>query len=82
MCYQKRHIHQLSSVVIAAFLIGIAPLYLLNRLFETASPWFLGLFALGMAAADIGFSEKPRLIAIKKSLPWGRLPLHLLVLLF
>jgi peptidoglycan/LPS O-acetylase OafA/YrhL len=63
----------LTSVVIAAFLIGLAPLYLLNRLFETASPWFLGLFALGMAAADIGFSQKPKLIAIRDSLPWGRL---------
>ncbi|BAZ20557.1 acyltransferase 3 [Kalymmatonema gypsitolerans NIES-4073] len=63
----------LTSVVIAAFLIGIAPLYLLNGLFETASPWFLGLFALGMAAADIGFSEKPNLIAMRKSLPWRAL---------
>jgi peptidoglycan/LPS O-acetylase OafA/YrhL len=61
----------LTSVVIAGFLIGIAPLYLLNGLFESASPWFLGLFTLGMAAADIGLSEKPKLIAIKNSLPWG-----------
>ena len=61
----------LTSVVIAGFLIGIAPLYLLNGLFESASPWFLGLFTLGMAAADIGLSEKPKLIAIRNSLPWG-----------
>ncbi|MGI2907964.1 acyltransferase family protein [Tolypothrix sp. VBCCA 56010] len=61
----------LTSVVIAAFLIGIAPLYLFNGLFETASPWFLGLFALGMAAADIGLSQKSKLIAIRNSLPWG-----------
>ncbi|MBW4611085.1 MAG: acyltransferase [Hassallia sp. WJT32-NPBG1] len=61
----------LTSVVIVAFLIGIAPLYLFNGLFETASPWFLGLFALGMAAADIGLSQKPKLIAIRNSVPWG-----------
>lgn len=61
----------LTKLVIAAFLIGIAPLYLLNGLFESASPWFLGLFALGMAAADIGFSQKPKLIAIRNNLPWG-----------
>ena len=60
----------LISVVIVGFLIGIAPLYLLNGLFASASPWFIGLFALGMAAADIGFSQKPKLIAIKNSLPW------------
>ncbi|MGI8500502.1 MAG: acyltransferase family protein [Hassallia sp.] len=63
----------LTSVVIAAFLIGIAPLYLFNGLFETASPWFLGLFALGMAAADIGLSQKSKLIAIRNSLPWNLL---------
>ncbi|MBW4668765.1 MAG: acyltransferase [Cyanomargarita calcarea GSE-NOS-MK-12-04C] len=61
----------LAPTVVTAFLIGIAPLYLLNGLFETASPWFLGLFALGMASADIGFSQKPKLMAMKKSLPWG-----------
>ncbi len=63
----------LTWAVITAFLIGIAPLYLLNKLFEQASPWFLGIFALGSAAADIGFSQKPKLIAIRKSLPWGAL---------
>lgn len=61
----------LTKLVIAAFLIGIAPLYLLNGLFESANPWFLGLFALGMAAADIGLSQKPKLIAMRNSLPWG-----------
>ncbi|MGH8000772.1 MAG: acyltransferase family protein [Brasilonema sp.] len=61
----------LLSVVIIAFLIGIIPIYLLNGLFESASPWFLGIFALGMAAADIGFSQNPKLIAIRNSLPWG-----------
>ncbi|MBW4477314.1 MAG: acyltransferase [Tolypothrix brevis GSE-NOS-MK-07-07A] len=60
----------LISVVIVGFLIGIAPLYLLNGLFTAGSPWFIGLFALGMAAADIGFSQKPKLIAIKNSYPW------------
>ncbi len=36
-----------------------------------SSSWFLGLFALGMAAAEIGFSQKPKFIALKNSLPWG-----------
>lgn len=60
----------LISVVIVGFLIGIVPLYLLNGLFASPSPWFIGLFALGMAAADMGFSQKPKLIALKNSLPW------------
>lgn len=72
----------LTVVVIAAFLIAIAPLYLFNRLFESASPWFLGLFALGMAAADIGFSQKPKLIAMRNSLPWGVLAIIFTIVAF
>ncbi|AFZ23106.1 putative acyltransferase [Cylindrospermum stagnale PCC 7417] len=63
----------LLSVVIIAFVIGITPIYLLNGLFESANPWLLGIFCLGMAAADIGFSQKPKLVAMRNSLPWGRL---------
>jgi peptidoglycan/LPS O-acetylase OafA/YrhL len=59
------------SVVIIAFAIGITPIYLLNGLFEQAGPWLLGVFCLGMAAADIGFSQQPKLVAMRNSLPWG-----------
>ncbi|MEH1921132.1 acyltransferase family protein [Nostoc sp.] len=58
-------------VVIVAFGIGITPIYLFNGLFESANPWLLGIFCLGMGAADIGFSRKPQLVAIRNSLPWG-----------
>ncbi len=61
----------LFSAIISAFLIALVPFYLLNGFLEPAHPWFLGLFALGMAAADIGFSQKPHLTAMRKSLPWG-----------
>ncbi|QDL10653.1 acyltransferase [Brasilonema octagenarum UFV-E1] len=70
----------LFSAVISAFLISVAPLYLLNGFLEAAHPWFLGLFALGMAAADIIFSEKPKLIAIRNSLPWNVLAIVFIVL--
>jgi peptidoglycan/LPS O-acetylase OafA/YrhL len=63
----------LVSVTAISFLIGIAPLYLLHGLFATSHPWFLGLFTLGMVAADIGFSEKLNLVAIRQSIPWSLL---------
>jgi peptidoglycan/LPS O-acetylase OafA/YrhL len=63
----------LLRAVIAAFIIGLAPLYLFNRAIESASPWFFGLFALGMAAAEISFSQKPRFIKLRNKLPWGSL---------
>lgn len=63
----------LLMLIIIAFVIGLTPLYLLNGFIEQANPWLLGIFCLGMAAADIGFSQKPRLVTIRKSLPWGQL---------
>jgi peptidoglycan/LPS O-acetylase OafA/YrhL len=61
----------LLNLVIIAFAIGLTPLYLFNGSLEQADPWLLGIFSLGMVAADIGFSQKPKLIAIRNTLPWG-----------
>jgi len=72
----------LLSVVIAAFVIGIAPFYLVNGFSMSCSSWFLGLFTLGMAAADIGFSQKPQLIAIRNSLRWDLLAIFFTVIAF
>ncbi|MCX7596354.1 MAG: acyltransferase [Fischerella sp.] len=72
----------LLSVVISACLMGLIPLYLLKGLFESASPWFLGVFAMGMAAAEIGFSQKPKLITFRNSLPWDKLAIAFTVVAF
>jgi peptidoglycan/LPS O-acetylase OafA/YrhL len=61
----------LRSVVITAFIVGILPFYILHDFSMASSSWFLGLFVLGMVAAEIGFSQKSQLIALKNSLPWG-----------
>lgn len=36
-----------------------------------ACPWYLGLFALGMAAAVVGFSDDPRARWSRRHVPWG-----------
>lgn len=62
------------SAVIIAFVVGLTPHYLWREWPDyTVSPWFLGLFALGMAAAFINFSQKPSIIRWKKRIPWGLL---------
>ncbi|WP_017314805.1 acyltransferase family protein [Mastigocladopsis repens] len=63
----------LLSTVTIAFLVGITLNYLLGEVSQNVHPWFLGLFALGMAAAEISFSQKPSLMRIKNSLPWSSL---------
>lgn len=58
--------------VAIAFAIGLTMSYLIgSEVSSHACPWFLGLFALGMAAAEINFSQKPSLLHLKTSLPWG-----------
>lgn len=59
------------AVVSVAFTLGLVPHYFLNKFIEPACPWYLGLFALGMSAVEINFSQKQYLVKLKKSLPWG-----------
>jgi peptidoglycan/LPS O-acetylase OafA/YrhL len=72
----------LLMLVLIAFAIGLAPIYLFNGSFEQADPWLIGIFCLGMAAADIGFSQQPKLVALRNSLPWGRLAIIFTCLAF
>ncbi|GJD15360.1 acyltransferase 3 [Rivularia sp. IAM M-261] len=72
----------LLASVVTAFVISLLPIYLLNGLFESASPWYLGIFALGMAAAEIGFSQKPKLMSMRNSLPWGTLSVVFTIVAF
>ncbi|RUT01542.1 hypothetical protein DSM106972_066390 [Dulcicalothrix desertica PCC 7102] len=72
----------LLSVVFAAFIVGILPFYILNDFSMASSSWFIGLFTLGMAAAEIGFSQKPKLISLRNSLPWGNLAIILTPIAF
>lgn len=60
---------------IVAFGLGLIPHYLFNNAIELAHPWFIGLFALGMGAAEIGFSARQSLVYLRKKTPWGILSL-------
>ncbi len=65
----------------AGFAVGLLPHYLLapGANFDWACPWYLGLFATGMAGAGLAFS--PRQAAGAGRLPWGILAAALFVLL-
>lgn len=66
--------------VVTGFIIGLIPVYLFNDAFSSAAPWFIGIFALGMAAADIGFSQEPNVIKLRQTLPWKTLALVFTIL--
>ena len=60
-----------------AFVVGMAPHSLFHRYFDDAFPHYLGLFGLGMAGAEIGFSARPAASLLRRSVPWGLLSLFL-----
>ena len=69
---------------VAAIAVGFGLGYLPHLLIASdkhnldwARPWYLGLFALGMAGAVLCFSPDPRRTAWLDRLPWGRLGLVL-----
>jgi peptidoglycan/LPS O-acetylase OafA/YrhL len=63
----------LLPVIAIAFLIGLTPHYLFNGYMNPSRPWFVGSFTIGMAAAEVVFSQQPQLRKLNKSLPWGKL---------
>lgn len=69
------------AAVTAAFVLGLVPLFLFYGRFSGVSPQFLGLFALGMGAADLNFSPRPALARWRERLPWGSLSAALLAVL-
>jgi peptidoglycan/LPS O-acetylase OafA/YrhL len=59
-------------VVAIAFIISFGPSYFWSKWPDyTACPWFLGLFALGMAGALINFSKHSSAIRWQQRIPWG-----------
>jgi peptidoglycan/LPS O-acetylase OafA/YrhL len=48
-----------TACVLAGVVVGLLPVWLFSLNSQAAAaPWYLGLFAMGMVAADIGFSVK------------------------
>ncbi len=57
--------------VIAGYIIGVAPHFLFHGRYDSAAPWLVGLFAMGMAGAAICFSQRPLETALRNKVPWG-----------
>ncbi|HEY1536830.1 MAG TPA: acyltransferase [Polyangiaceae bacterium] len=64
--------------VLVGFALGSSLLWLAPEAAQSAASWYLGLFALGMAAAGIGFASRPLERAMRERVPWGALSLLLL----
>jgi peptidoglycan/LPS O-acetylase OafA/YrhL len=60
------------AVIFSGLALGLALCYLFPST-VSATPWYLGLFAMGMTAANIGFSNKPSIIKWRIKVPWAAL---------
>lgn len=67
------------AMVAIASALGIGQLALPFS-YPLSQPLFLGLFAMGMSGALIGFSKDPGLVKARQRIPWVALALLLLVL--
>jgi peptidoglycan/LPS O-acetylase OafA/YrhL len=63
----------LFAPVLVGFVLGYIPHFGFHGALDAACFWYIGLFALGMAGASIGFSERPRECRLRERLPWGAL---------
>jgi peptidoglycan/LPS O-acetylase OafA/YrhL len=61
----------IGALVAVGFLMGWIPRWLALRSLDGACFWFIGLFAQGMAAAQISFSADPRIARLRDGFRWG-----------
>jgi len=62
-----------ASALVMGAILGFAPHFLLHARLDLAVPYYITLFALGMAGASLGFSRKPADVAWRERVPWGAL---------
>ena len=60
------------------FALGFGIHFLSFRQLSLAHPWYLGLFALGAAGADISFSTRPHTVFWRERISWNLIALVLL----
>lgn len=61
----------LPAAVLAPFVLAYAVHLIPGQPVDTACPWYLGLFAMGVAAADISFGNKDFYSRVYQRAPWG-----------
>ena len=70
------------AAVVTGFALGLILHFILPTIsnFDWAYPWYIGLFALGIAGANIGFSTVPLEIKMRRG-PWGSVGIMLIILI-
>jgi peptidoglycan/LPS O-acetylase OafA/YrhL len=65
------------AAVLVAFALGWLPLWLAPAVGNAAVTWYLGLFALGMAAAGIARADRPVERRLRARVPWAAVAMAL-----
>lgn len=59
------------ALVLGATILGQLPHFALRKALDEAHPWYIGLFAMGMAGAAINFAPQPAMHVWRERVPWG-----------
>jgi len=61
------------ATIVVGLALGFIPHFLFPKSFnlESARFWYVGLFAMGAAAAYVAYSTNPKIQAIRSKMPWG-----------
>jgi peptidoglycan/LPS O-acetylase OafA/YrhL len=57
--------------LLVAAVIGLGPHFLLHGFLDWTRPWFITLYAMGVAAAALANRAHPKLTRIERRVPWG-----------
>jgi peptidoglycan/LPS O-acetylase OafA/YrhL len=64
--------------LLVGFTLGCSMIWVAPDAAHSSNSWYLGLFALGMCAAGIGFASRAEERALRERAPWGLITLALL----
>ena len=64
--------------IACGFALGGSLIWIAPSAASSVNSWYLGLFALGMVAAGVGFAERAEEHALRERAPWGLITLALL----
>lgn len=68
----------LLAALAGGFALGCSLIWVAPGAAHSANSWYVGLFALGMSAAGIGFASRVQESALRERAPWGLVTLGLL----
>lgn len=67
----------ITVTIITGLIIGLIPHFLFHKWLDAVAPWYLGIFAMGMGAAMLSFSQDRKFQMLRDKVKWKELSIVL-----